>query len=95
MRIIEPNFLSTPVLDVGIPVFRAKLCFAPVIPNSLFQEKEKPYFLINLFFYTTIFNSEGGGGSSFNPVTSLPKSSTLVDETPMDAVTQAKNFEIL
>ena len=42
-----------------------------------------------------MFNSDGGGGSSFNPVTSLPESSTLVDETSIDAVTQEKNFEIL
>lgn len=45
--------------------------------------------------YTTIFSSDGGGGNSFKPVTSLPESSTLVDDTPIDAVTQAKNLEML
>lgn len=47
------------------------------------------------FFQTTIFSSEGGGGNSLRPVTSLPASSTLVDVTPMEAETHVKNFEIL
>lgn len=89
-----PSFLSTPVFDVGIPVFFANFCFAAVIPKALFHEKEKPNFPI-LMNYTTIFNSDGGGGSSFNPITSFPESSTLVEETPIDAVTQAKNLAIL
>ena len=38
-----PIFLSTPCREVGTPVFRAKFCFALVIPNALFQEKENPY----------------------------------------------------
>jgi len=90
-----PSFFSIPVLEVGIPVLRAKLCFAPVIPNNLFQEKEKPNLLIVNICYTTIFSSDGGGGNSFKPITSFPLSSTFVDETPMDAVTQAKNLAIL
>jgi hypothetical protein len=51
--------------------------------------------VLSKLVYTTIFSSEGGGGSSFKPVTSFPESSTLVDDTPIDAVTQAKNVEML
>ena len=43
-------FLSIPILDVGTPVFRAKLCLAPVIPKSLFSENENPNFPIPLKF---------------------------------------------
>jgi len=46
LRITAPSFLSIPVFDVGTPVFLAKLCFTPVMPNSLFQEKENPNLLI-------------------------------------------------
>lgn len=96
LRINAPIFLSIPVLDVGTPVFLAKLCFAPAMPKSLFQEKENPNLPnIKNLFYTTIFNSDGGGGNSLSPVTSFPESSTFVDETPIEAVTHAKNFEIL
>lgn len=42
LKIIFPSFLSAPALDVGIPVCRANFCFACVIPNALFQEKERP-----------------------------------------------------
>ena len=45
-----PNFLSTPPLVVGTPVFRAKLCLAPVIPKSLFNENENPNFAILFYF---------------------------------------------
>ncbi len=38
-------FLWRPCLVVGIPVARAILIFAPVIPVALFQEKEVPNFL--------------------------------------------------
>jgi hypothetical protein len=48
-----------------------------------------PFYLI---IYTTIFNSDGGGGNSFKPVTSLPESSTFVEETPIEAVTHCKEF---
>lgn len=41
---VAPIFLSKPCLVVGMPVFLAKLCFAPVIPKALFHEKEKPIF---------------------------------------------------
>ena len=41
-----PTFLSKPDCVVGIPVRRAKRCFAEDIPKALFQEKEKPYLLI-------------------------------------------------
>lgn len=44
LKIDEPIFLSIPILEVGIPVFRANRCFAPVIPNNLFQENENPNF---------------------------------------------------
>ncbi len=37
-----PNFLSIPAFEVGIPVFLANLCFAEVIPNKRFHEKENP-----------------------------------------------------
>ena len=70
-----PNFLSKPCLVVGIPVCRAKLCLAPDIPKALFHEKEKPYVLRPIVRYTTILTSGGGGGSSFNPDTSLPVAS--------------------
>jgi hypothetical protein len=40
-----PNFRSTPPpLVVGTPVCLARLCFAPVIPKSLFNENENPNF---------------------------------------------------
>jgi hypothetical protein len=39
-----PIFLSKPDFVVGIPVFRANLCLADVIPSARFHEKEKPYF---------------------------------------------------
>jgi hypothetical protein len=45
--------------------------------------------------YTTIFNSDGGGGNSLMPVSSFPLSSTLVDVTPIDADTQVKNLEMV
>lgn len=45
-----PNFRSTPPLVVGTPVCLAKLCFAPVIPRSLFNENENPNFPILLDF---------------------------------------------
>lgn len=44
--IILPNFRSIPPFVAGTPVFLAKLCFAAVIPNSLFNENEKPNLLI-------------------------------------------------
>jgi hypothetical protein len=90
-----PIFLSIPDFEVGMPVFLAILCLAAVTPISLFQENENPNLPIVKIVYTTIFNSEGGGGNSFKPVTSFPESSTLVEETPIEAVTQAKNFEML
>ena len=37
-----PIFLSTPALEVAIPVCLAIFCLADEIPNALFQEKEKP-----------------------------------------------------
>ena len=37
-----PNFRSIPLLVVGIPVVRAKCCFACVMPKALLQEKESP-----------------------------------------------------
>ena len=42
LSIIRPIFRSTPALEVGIPVSLAKFCFACVIPNALFHEKERP-----------------------------------------------------
>ncbi len=41
-----PSFLSTPDFKIGIPVCLTNFCFADVIPNALFQEKEKPNFPI-------------------------------------------------
>mgnify|MGYP006910062145 CR=1 FL=1 len=38
----EPTLRSKPCLVVGIPVLRAKLCFAPEIPTALFHENENP-----------------------------------------------------
>lgn len=40
--IMLPSFRSTPARVVGIPVFRAKFCFARVIPNALFHENDRP-----------------------------------------------------
>ena len=41
--IIErPTFFSNPDCVVGIPVWRANLCFAEDIPRALFHEKENP-----------------------------------------------------
>lgn len=40
-KIIFPILRSTPALDVGIPVCLAIFCLACVIPNALFQEKDK------------------------------------------------------
>lgn len=37
-----PIFLSSPALDVGIPVLRANCCFACVTPRALFQENDNP-----------------------------------------------------
>lgn len=37
-----PNFRSIPLLVVGIPVVRAKCCFACVMPKALLQEKKNP-----------------------------------------------------
>ncbi len=55
-----PIFLSNPFLEVGMPVFLLKFCFACVIPKALFQEKESPgiltddlFFHIAINFYTT------------------------------------------
>ena len=45
-----PNFRSTPPLVVGMPVCRAKLCLAAVIPKSLFNENENPNLPIGLKF---------------------------------------------
>ena len=42
LSIILPILRSTPALEVGIPVSLAKFCFAFVIPNALFHEKERP-----------------------------------------------------
>lgn len=42
LSIIRPILRSTPALEVGIPVSLAKFCFACVIPNALFHEKERP-----------------------------------------------------
>ena len=42
LRIILPILRSTPAFEVGIPVSLAKFCFACVIPNALFHEKERP-----------------------------------------------------
>ena len=38
----EPILRSTPALEVGTPVLRAKFCFALVIPNARFKEKLNP-----------------------------------------------------
>jgi hypothetical protein len=37
-----PAFRWRPDLVVGIPVLRAKLCFARLTPNARFQEKDRP-----------------------------------------------------
>ena len=42
---IEPIFLLSPFLVVGIPVYLAIFCFADEIPSALFQEKLNPNFL--------------------------------------------------
>ena len=42
LSIILPILRSTPALEVGIPVSLANFCFACVIPNALFHEKERP-----------------------------------------------------
>lgn len=39
-----PNFRSIPPLVVGTPVLEAILDLKPLMPSSLFQENEKPYF---------------------------------------------------
>lgn len=49
-KIMLPTFLSSPLLEVGIPVFLLKFCFACVIPKALFQEKESPGILNDDFF---------------------------------------------
>ena len=46
-----PTFLSNPDCVVGIPVCRAKRCFAAVTPNALFHEKEKPYLDMMNYLY--------------------------------------------
>jgi len=46
-----PNFLSTPPLVVGTPVFLAKLRLAAVIPSNLFNENENPNFPIFLILF--------------------------------------------
>lgn len=45
-----PTFLSKPDRVVGIPVWRANRCLTEEIPKALFQEKEKPYFVIKNYF---------------------------------------------
>lgn len=45
---MAPIFLSTPALDVGTPLFLAKLCRALVIPKARFHENENPYLAIAL-----------------------------------------------
>src|SRR5215212_4569954 len=67
----------------------------PEVSNKKYTGSLLILFSCHKFHYTTIFNSEGGGGNSLRPVTSLPPSSTFVEVTPIEAVTQAKNFEIL
>ena len=42
LSIMLPSLRSTPARDVGIPVLRAMLCFASVMPKALFHEKESP-----------------------------------------------------
>ena len=46
LKIEAPIFLSIPCSVVGMPVCRAMRCFAPVIPNNLFQENENPNLLM-------------------------------------------------
>ena len=46
-----PIFLSSPLLEVGMPVFLLKFCFACVIPKALFQEKESPGILTDDLFF--------------------------------------------
>jgi hypothetical protein len=45
LKIVEPIFLSSPPLVVGIPVFLANFCFTEETPIALFQEKLNPNFL--------------------------------------------------
>ena len=50
-----PIFLSKLAFDVGIPVSRANFCFACVMPNALFHEKDNPgmpVFDLRLIFMT-------------------------------------------
>lgn len=42
LRIVLPIFRSIPDFVVGIPVLRAKLLLALVIPNALFHENDNP-----------------------------------------------------
>ena len=53
--IAPPIFLSTPALDVGMPVERDMFCLSFVIPNARFHEKLNPgigvdFFVIFLFY---------------------------------------------
>jgi hypothetical protein len=43
----RPIFLSKPPVVVGIPVLLATLLRRPLIPVSLFQEKENPKLFLN------------------------------------------------
>ena len=50
-----PTFLSNPDCVLGIPVWRAKRCFAADIPKALFHEKEKPYLdILHFFCYSNL-----------------------------------------
>ena len=51
----RPTFRSKPALVVGIPVDFAIDCFAAVMPNNLFNEKENPNFPINGIFWNVRF----------------------------------------
>ena len=57
--IVLPIFLSTPALDMGMPVARLVLCLACVMPNARFHEKERPEmgvdFLV-MFDYLFVYN---------------------------------------
>ena len=44
-----PILRSNPPLVVGIPVFRANDCFAPLSPMARFQENENPNLLPIIF----------------------------------------------
>ena len=48
-NIVLPILRSSPCLLKGIPVSRAIFCFACVIPNALFQEKERPGIGVDFF----------------------------------------------